>query len=315
VIYVNRTFHLQAPSGLGRYPRPELIGPLLTHLPQTLQDAVRMGFLHSSRAPGRISAALRAAAEVQFVGVDSFGANETAVTFRVPRFGSAAPSLFEQGKFWDDAPDANDTAFDLLGAALRDVQAERADSSHFDQPLLKRIGAYGRMLNHGVVRITLEEGEQAPLIDAEVVRRATALSRATPASRRVRVAGCLDLMGASQGVLKLHVRSNVVVTALWNGTEPLETYRNLFNRDVLVEGLGVFRPSGTLLRIEADALAPAGKQDEFFRQVPAAVSPGHDHLAAARLRPGEKSAYAAIQGVVPAEESDADFAAAVEEFN
>jgi hypothetical protein len=316
VIYVQRTFRLQAPSGLGRYPRPELIGPLLTDLPQTLQDAVRMGFLHSSRAPGRISDALRAAADVQFVGIDADGDNGTAVTFRVPRFGAAAPSLFEQGKFWDDAPASEATAFDLLGDVLRDVQAERSDSSHFDQPLLKRIGSYGRLLKQGVARISLDDGgDAAPRIDADVVRRAIALSRATPAARRVRVAGRLDLMGASQGVLKLHVRPNEIVTALWNGSERLESHSGLFNRDVVIEGLGVFRPSGSLLRIEADALAPAGRQDDFFREAPVAVPAGQDFLAMARLRPGERSAYAAIRGVVPADESDADFAAAVDEFS
>lgn len=314
--YINRTFHLEAPSGLGRYPRPDLIGPLMTHLPQTLQDAVRMGFLHSSRATGRISTALKAAADVQYVGVDGEGSTGTAITFRVPRFGTAAPTLFEQGKFWDDTPAADATAFDLLGYALRDVQDERADSVHFDQPLLKRIGSYGRLFNQGLTRISMEAaGGQVPRLDADVVKRANALSRATPSSRRVRVAGRLDLMGASQGVLKLHVRPNVVVTALWTGPDPIETYRELFNRDVLVEGFGVFRPSGSLLRIEADALAPAGQQDEFFRQLPVATSPARDHLAAARLRVGEKSAYGAIRGVIASEESDEEFVAAVEELS
>lgn len=272
-----------------------------------------MGFLHSSRPAGRIADALKAAAEVRFVGIKADGDNETTVTFRVPRFGDAAPSLFEQGKFWDDSPSPEATAFDLLGIALSDIGAERADSDHFDQPFLKRIGAYGRLLNHGVASISLEEtGGDSPRIDPEVIRRANTLSNVTPGPRRVRIAGCLDLMGASQGVLKIHVRPNVVVTALWNGTQPLETHRELFNKDVIVEGLGVFRPSGSLLRIEADALMAATAQDDFFRKLPVAVPIGHDYSTDARLRPGEKSAYATLKGSVPAEESDEDFIAALE---
>lgn len=290
-----------------------MIGPLLTHLPTTLQDSVRMGFLHSSRPAGRIADALKAAAEVRFVEVKADRDNETTVTFRVPRFGDAAPSLFEQGKFWDDSPSPDATAFDLLGVALSDIGEQRVESDHFDQPFLKRIGAYGRLLNQGIASISLEDaGAASPRIDPEVIRRANALSHITPGPRRVRVAGCLDLMGASQGVLKIHVRPNVVVTALWNGAEPIEAHRGLFNQDVIVEGLGVFRPSGTLLRIEADALTPATAQDDFFRQVPKAKPAGHDYVAAARLRPGEKSAYAALHGSVPAEESDEEFIAALE---
>ena len=44
------------------------------------------------------------------------------------------------------------------------------------------------------------------------------LALATPPARRVRIAGrALDLMGASQGVLKLHVRSGEIVTCAWAG--------------------------------------------------------------------------------------------------
>lgn len=288
---------------------------MLTHLPSTLQNSVRMGFLHSSRPVGRIPAALKAAAEVRFVGVRSDAEDQTIVTFRVPRFKDAAPSLFEQGTFWDDTPPAEATAFDLLGAALHDIAGQRSDSSHFDLPLLKHLGIYGRLLNQGIERIGLEGSvANAPRIDREVLQHAGAMARSTPPPRRVRVAGRLDLMGASQGVLKIHVRAGVVVTALWNGAEPIERHRDLFNQDVIIEGLGVFRPSGSLLRIEADALRPAGVQDEFFRELPKAV-PVADSAIRTLLRPGEKSAFAAIRGAVPAEESDEDFAAAVEEFS
>ena len=91
---VEQSFRLEAPEGLGRYPRLGLIGPWLTHLPDVLQDSVRMGFLNSSRAKGRISTALKAAAEVRYSGLDADGDNATVLTFRVPRFGDVAPERF-----------------------------------------------------------------------------------------------------------------------------------------------------------------------------------------------------------------------------
>ena len=66
-----------------------------------------------------------------------------------------------------------------------------------------------------------------------------------------------------------------------------------------------------LLRVDADAIAFAGAQDEFFRQVPQA-SAVPDYSSLTRLRPGERSPFNRILGSIPAEESDEEFAAAVE---
>jgi hypothetical protein len=107
-------------------------------------------------------------------------------------------------------------------------------------------------------------------IDAEVVRAASELYEIKPSSRRVRVRGRLDLMGASQDVLRIEIQPGQMVTALWDGDQPIESLRELFNRDVVVEGIGLFRPSGSLLRVDADAIALASSQDEFFRQIPVA---------------------------------------------
>ncbi len=272
-----------------------------------------MGFLNSSRAKGRISDALKSAAQVRFVGVEADGANATVLTFRVPRFGEAAPELFAQGKMWDDGPAADATAFDLLGLAVRDVAARKENSTHFDQPMLRRVSGFETLLNRGLTRISIDSalGGDRPTIDHDVAAIARELSRVTPASRRVRVTGRLDLIGASQGVIKLHVRPGQIITALWSGLEPLDRFHEHFNRDVVLEGTGVFRPSGALLRIDADAFVPATQQDEFFRDAPTAT-PIRDYQQLARLRPGEASAFARLRGSVPAEESDEAFMAALE---
>ena len=110
----------------------------------------------------------------------------------------------------------------------------------------------------------------------------------------------------------MHVRSGEVVTALWAGAASIDSHREFFNHDVVIE---VFRPSGSLLRIEDDAIARATAQDEFFRELPVAVPATWDPVGSALLRAGEQSGYAEIRGVIPAEESDEEFAAAVEAFS
>ncbi len=153
--------------------------------------------------------------------------------------------------------------------------------------------------------------EPCPRLHEDQSRVQTLLTSRTPEAHRVRVTGRLDVMGASQCVLKLELRPGVVVTALWEGTSPVESLAEHFNHDVVVEGTGVFRPSGSLLRIDADAIAPALKQHEFFWELPVAPVV-KDFVKAARLRPTDKSAYAAILGSIPPEESDEEFFAAVE---
>jgi hypothetical protein len=111
-------------------------------------------------------------------------------------------------------------------------------------------------------------------IDHAAVDAASELCAATPTPRRVRITGRLPMVAAKQAVLKLDVKEGVFVTAIWEGHQPVENLKDYFNRDVVLEGAGVFRASGSLLRIDADAIALAGSQDEFFRQLPAAGCPG-----------------------------------------
>lgn len=312
--YVERSFRLEALSGLGAKPRPELIGPVLTHLHDTLQDAVRMGFLHTSKARRRIPASIRAAADVRYLGHSADGEGATLLCFEVAPFGEVAADLFKQVQLWEDGPQPDQTAFELLAGALEDVGTRRDESSRFDPNLLRRIGGYRRLFGkHGLSSIVLPDVtvHRSGHLDASVIESARTLSDATPQSRRVRVAGRLDLMGASQGVLKLHVISGGIVTAIWEGEESLEQFSSLFNKDVVCEGMGVFRPSGTLLRIDANALALASERDDFFRRAPVAEV-RTDLGRAARLGPGELSVYEGFLGSIPPEETDEEFAAAVD---
>jgi len=179
--------------------------------------------------------------------------------------------------------------------------------------LLRRIARYKVIFRRGLSRIILPDvaAPRPSQFDAGVVDSAHALSDATPQPRRVRVNGRLDLMGVSQGVIKIHVAGGAVVTAIWDGKEPIDELRSLLNRDVICEGVGVFRPSGTLLRIDADAVAAARSGDAGFAFVPQVPKVG-DIKRQLWLKTGEVSAYRELLGSIPPEESDEDFAAAIE---
>ncbi len=317
MFFIERTFELSGAEGLGAKPKPELIGPVLTHLHDTLQDAVRMGFLHSSRARGRIPSALKAAAEVRYLGHTAIGQEGTQLHFEVPTFLSAAAELFDQQLLWSEGPQPEQTAFELLGEALWDVRMQRKDSTHYDRGILQRINGYRRILKQGITDIRLPDTnlEHRGSIDPVTIDAAGKLSAAIPPPRRVRIAGRLDLMAASRAALKLVVKDGIEITALWEGQPEIEDLREYFNRDVVLEGNGIFRASGALLRVDATAITLAGEQDEFFRQVPKAEPNNSDYHPLIVLRAGEPSAYNRIWGVIPGEEGDEEFAEAVEAFS
>jgi hypothetical protein len=277
-----------------------------------------MGFLHSSRARGRLPHGVRAASDVRYIGHRAADEQATILRFEVPTFGEAAADYFAQTELWDDGPKRNETAFELLAAALDDVKTRRTESNRYDLGMLRSIRKYRAVFRQdGLARIAVPDvGRQAPAeLDPSVLTIAQELAEVTPEPRRVRVAGRLDLMGASQGVLKLHMEAGGIVTALWQGEESIEDLAaRFFNRDVLCEGIGVFRASGSLLRIDADAIRTANEQADAFRHVPTAL-PKSDFARAVRLRQGEPSPYASFLGSVPAEESDEAFARAIEAMN
>ena len=112
-------------------------------------------------------------------------------------------------------PKPEETAFELFGAALHDVAVRRTESNRFDPGMLRRIRTYQRVIGRGIDRITMPDTvlDRRGQIDASVVTAASELYAVTPTPRRVRVTGRLDVMGASQGVLKLDVRPSEIVTA------------------------------------------------------------------------------------------------------
>lgn len=83
------------------------------------------------------------------------------------------------------------------------------------------------------------------------------------------------------------------------------------DKQILIEGMAEFRPSGKLLRVDADAIRQAGYGDSAFSSIPLPERQLNYQQAVASVRPGHKP-YAAIYGLIPADESDEDFTAAVE---
>ena len=313
--YVERTLELRGTQGLGSKPRPGLLGPLLSRLHGTLLDSVRMGFLHSSRVHGGIPAALRRAADVRYVGHSGATEGATALHFELPEFGAVAEELFRQRQLWETGPRPEQTAMDLLALTISDVRREARDSERFDHALLDRLARYGPMFRRGLTAIALVDARapQPAQIDSALSAAAATLSHDTPPARRVRVCARLDMLGVSRRVLGLLIDSGTPVTALWTADGFIDL-APLLGQQVVIEGLAAFRPSGALLRVDADAIRTATAQDTFFAKLPVSEKRRNYLKEAAATRLGERP-YDSIIGILPADESDEEFTRAVEELS
>jgi hypothetical protein len=117
------------------------------------------------------------------------------------------------------------------------------------------------------------------------------------------------MLGVSRKVMGLYLEDGTPVTALWNADD-FAGLAGFLDKDVVLEGLAVFRPSGRLLRIDADAIDAAGSRDSYFSTLP--LPGAMDYAVVARTRPGH-SPYKDLLGMIPGEESDEDFMKALEE--
>ena len=79
-------------------------------------------------------------------------------------------------------------------------------------------------------------------------------------------------------------------------------------------GTAFFRPSGSLLRIEADSIEPAGLESAVWSRVPAPLFRGADG-SSLRQPQGIRSGLNAIIGRWPGDETEEELAAALRELS
>ncbi len=304
---------VRGPAVRGNGADPSAAGAVLLRLDSSLHGAVDVAFRRSSGA-GRRKPWLRQAGQARFQHAEKVGKDELAIYFESPRFGSVATEYFAQERLFDDGPNADDTAFEALADAFRDVMAGRSDSDRFDVGLLKRFHRYestvfDKKVDELVISGRSAKDESLCRVSHQLPDRAKELYLKTPSPSRVRIAGRLDMIEASTLAFALVLPGGEKVRGIWRGDD-FETLRRLANTDVVVTGMAVYRPSGALLRVDADSLSPQATADRFFATLPVAASPRLDVKTLMREQ-RKRGGMAAIWGQVPAEETDAEFLAAI----
>jgi hypothetical protein len=281
-----------------------MLRDLLDALVDAVREAVRLRAEGRSRAPGTIPAWLEKASAFDVELRE--GSTQLALT-AAPLGGLVPERFFAPHDMFDPVSPAA-TCLDVFVEALDDALANRTDSDRYDDGLIETMTGFGKVLEHEVRSFELRNGRTRK-IERETIEALRQLRRSIPAEQRVRVAGKLDLLKHSSKIFSVELPSGAV-RGVVVGEADFGQLGQLLGKQVVVSGLAKFRPSGRVLRVEADQIVPALGDTALWEVMPRPLF-GELDLRALHVPQGPRSGIAAIFGQLPEDESDDDFDEAV----
>lgn len=305
-------YHIAFADNGGRPLSPDIGGHLLLGITPAVSSVSLMAIQGRGTARGRRPSWLRAVSDIHFRGAKVDG--QATFSFDAPRLGDAAETLFRQPDFFIKEPLPQATGFDLLFGALRDIQEENEDSNRFDQSVLHKIHRLHKILSDDVKYIALSgESIEKPIhFDVETVQHVEKLTRTTPPEQRVRLAGQLDMLRSSTSTFELILDTGDKIRGVYDG-DITTLSRHLRDR-VTVSGKAIFRPSGKLLRVDAEYVSVDPSAPTLWSTVP---TPKRENLERRQLwrSQGPSSGVAAIMGQWPGDEDEDDVARQLEKIS
>ena len=310
----NHEIRLESNEHFNGRPPTHHLGYLLADLPIAIGGAVSMAIRNRSRSPGKQPKWLRKASDLRFAGHSGNGF--THLNFQLPSLQEAAPEVYSQQELFDTGrPNGNLTGLDLLMRVFSDIDNSRVDSNAFDSQLLRLVTRFKRFFARGPfsrfgISGCNQGAEDAVWVTQSTLENCNLLYGCTPTPQRVRLVGKLDGLEASTQRFSLVLDTGDRVAGVYP-EEISDSLQKLWRQRVLVLGTSVFRASGNLLRIEADAIEDGSHASGLFSKTPI---PANSRLDANRLRKpqGTRSGMAAIMGRWPGDETEAEIEMALE---
>ncbi len=303
--YIEQEIVLHTTEHFGRSVPLPLSSSLLRNLQATTKPCVRMAFEGTSSSVGATPTWLERAIDIRTLGFSERN-GETILHLSAPELGEAAPRLFEQESLFPGVASSTDTALGLVGKLIREVRREDLSSDLYDRSLLSKLGKWKGLLEGELRSLDVPlgqlKGSELVEFDSKVVTSAQLLSDKTPAPRQVRVVGKLDMVRHSTRSFELILATGSAVRGvLVDGlTDELQKH---FGNDVTILGRAIYRPSGSLLRLDAAEILDTTAGRNAFSEIPL---PFTTHRRADRKLQTPKSGVSAFFGTWPGEESDAE---------
>jgi hypothetical protein len=290
--------HLVGPGTRGARVPAALVRDTFFALVEAVQRALRLRVEGRSSAQGPVPGWIERASAFNLVAVE--GGSTTLVLEANPILDALPDKQLEMFASFDPRC----SCLDLLVESLSEAVAGRADSSLYDDGLLTAFTLFERVFRHGVDAV--EVGAQELVrIDRTAIETFARLKRETPADQRAVIDGKLDALHHSDRVFRLILESGQPVHGVIGEEIDLDALARLWGQAARVSGVAKFRPSGTLLRVDADRIE-AVSGTSLWSRLP---TPVLRELDARKLNvpQGPRSGVAAVWGQWPGDESDEEF--------
>jgi hypothetical protein len=252
------------------------------------------------------------------ISITGLQAGSAVIPIEAPTLVEAAPEHFhhlaQMSLFGEPGAilDTTQSAVDLFGNVLATALAGDRDALVADRALLDACARFVRTAGRAGLKLEGIAGRATPV---EVVRedlpKIELLRDETPPPSAVRVSGTLDTISASSSTILIMLPDGSNIQARFDDPDP-ELLRALFGKRVTISGMARFRPSGRLLMVDAEYLAPATPNDAIWERMPMA-RPGPASPMFTPMPQDPFSGVGAFFGIWPGSESDEELLRALDE--
>jgi hypothetical protein len=285
-----------------------LLRDLLGLLVDGCQQATRLYVDGRSTAPGMVPSWLESAAAFDVTSIHGH-----TIELAAPPLADMVGKESPRHELLSAAPPGK-SSLDLLEDSLEDALEGRADSDRYDPPLMATLEGFGKLSRYGVEEIQVINGRELR-IDRRGIEAIRSLRSRIPQDRRVMVAGKLETIRHSDRAFTLVLASGEVLRGI--ATDPIDPSElaNLFGKPALVSGLVKFRPSGSVLRVEAERIEPAAAGEvSLWSDLPRAFARSID-ARTLRKPQGPGSGLPVIFGKWPGTETDEEILRSLQEMS
>jgi hypothetical protein len=241
--------------------------------------------------------------------VTALSEGSTLVELEARPLREAAPQRFQQEGFFLDL-DTSRSGLSLFEESLEVALQGEEDADLYDPPLLKTFADFSRLFSEGIDRIEISDQERRCRVEIRPSRmkKVERLCSKTPSSQRIRLAGRLDTIRHSDRMFTLVLDSGDTLRGIAEDLEP-GALADHFGQPVIVSGTAVFRPSGSVLRIEADGIEPATGDVSIWSRVP------RPERRTLRRPQGPRSGINAVIGRWPGDETEEEILSVLEKLS
>lgn len=168
-------------------------------------------------------------------------------------------------------PDSHPSCLDLFEDSLEDALSGREESDRYDRPLIETLEQLGRLFRYGINRIDIING-RILRIDRRAIEFIKSL-RKRMQDEKMKIRGTMEQVEPSNRTFIFQSDAGQRFLGIASADACREAnLADLSGMPVIVEGTAKFRPSGTILRIEAERidrlpLVPESLQDELRKMV------------------------------------------------